>query len=56
MAKTKFPKELMVTREGEPHDNYLVAHENTGSIEDGVDVAVYQLVGTKRMKVTKELR
>jgi hypothetical protein len=55
MAKTKFPKELLVTREGDPGDDYLVASETTENIEDGANVAIYQLVDVKRMKVTKKL-
>lgn len=52
----EFPKQLFVTREQDNHDDFLMAHEDgTDHIEDGQNVAVYALVETRTMRVSREL-
>ena len=51
----KFPKMLYVTREGERDGEYFNAEEDASGAENGVKVAVYQLVEIKTKRVTHQL-
>lgn len=62
MTKPKgFPKEVWVTEEEESHgdDTFLQVHDPrraTEGIEHNQEVAIYKFVGTKTMKINRELK
>ena len=54
-----WPKRIYVNREtdqNDPDSAYLMAAETTEAIDDGTTVGVYELVETKRMRVTRDLK
>lgn len=58
MAKKQLPKRIYVKRETDQNDkdsSWLSADETTDSIEHGETVGIYELVETKKMRVTKDL-
>jgi hypothetical protein len=59
MANTAdLPKRIYVKRETDTDEKgtYLLADEDVDSIEHGETVGIYELVETKRMHVTRELK
>lgn len=61
MAKKKaqaLPKRIYVNRETDTNDPdaaYLMAAETTEAIDDATVVGIYELVETKRIRVTRDM-
>jgi hypothetical protein len=58
MAKKTLPKRLYVKRDSGPNDKdstWFQADETPDSMDHGETVGIYELVETKRMKVTRDL-
>jgi hypothetical protein len=55
-AQDRLPKRIYVKWEAPPNGApYLEAAETPNSLEDGDTVGIYELVETRKMKVTQEL-
>lgn len=59
MAKKQLPKRIYVTKESDPNDKdsgYLVSNETLEMIDHGATVGIYELVETRTLKVTRDLK
>ena len=55
MKIDQFPKEIYITIEGDPGEQFFNATKTPNGLDDGTKVGVYQLVAVKRQKVTETL-
>jgi hypothetical protein len=50
------PDQIYVVREDDGDDSYLATHETLEHIDHGTVVGIYELVETRTLRVTRELK
>jgi hypothetical protein len=53
--KSVLPKRIFITLQDPGPDQFLIAHEDSRGLEDGIIVGIYELVEIKKQRVTEEL-
>lgn len=56
VPRKKLPPVLYVTVDVDGDESYLLVHDSTDGIDNNEEVGVYELVQTKRLRVTRELK
>lgn len=51
----KFPSKLYVVIDGPPDDAYFLTHETLNTVDEDKPIAVYELMGTGKVVVSRDL-